>query len=138
MKITKLFTFALVAMAAYSFSSCTCDCEKAKAASIVDTKEEVSATTRGMKTVNDAFTNVESFKYEGSLDKMEVIGKIKVDGNINSADDAEAIKSIMRILMGAENPNQQLDIQIAMSDEPVEDGMFVFAIKSPDEKDLTL
>jgi hypothetical protein len=139
MKIKKLFTFALVAMAAYSFSSCTCDCEKNNATSLVDTNKEVSSSsTRGMKTVKDAFTSVESFKYEGSLDKIEVIGKIKVDGNINSEDDAEAIKSIMRILMGAENPNQLLDIQISMSDEPVEDGMFVFSIKSPDEKNLTL
>jgi len=137
MKMTRLFSFALVALAAYTFSSCACDCEKKTASTLIDTKDDVSATTRGMKSMNDAFTNVESFKYEGNLDNIEVIGKI-ADGNINSEDDAEAIKSIMRILMGAENPNQQLDLQLSMSDEPIEDGMFVFSIKSPDEKNLTL
>lgn len=140
MKLNKLFSFALVAFAAYTFTACTCDCNSMKA-TVSDKQEDVSNTTRGeagVKAVKTAFTGVERFKYEGQLKDIEVIGKMGA-GDINSAnDDAEAVKSIMRILMGAENPNQQLDIELAMSDEPVEDGMFVFSIKSPEEKGLTL
>lgn len=144
MKITKLFSYAIVGLAAVSLVSCApCDCgEVSASAAEVNKTEEVSHTTRGENAVGlsalmaDNYENVNRFKYEGgSLDKIEVIGKI---ADINQAnEDVAFIKSIFNTLQGAENEAQQLDVAFSMSDEPVEDGHFVFSIDSEDEKELT-
>jgi hypothetical protein len=82
------------------------------------------------------YTTVERFKFEGNL--PQDLGIIVKSAEINQAyEDAEFIKSIFNRLQGAENEAQLLDVAFSMSDEPVEDGIFVFSIDSEDEKDLT-
>jgi hypothetical protein len=144
MKISKLFSYAVIGFAAYSLVSCApCDCDGV-AASAADTKktEEVSHTTRGESVVTfstlmaDNYESVDRFKFTDKLpEDLEVIGKL---ADINQAnEDAAFIKSIFNTLQGAENEAQQLDVAFTMSEEPVEDGLFVFSIDSEDEKDLT-
>jgi hypothetical protein len=52
--------------------------------------------------------------------------------------DAQAIMNINSTLMGAEKEAQLLDVNFTMSDEPVENGMFIFGIETADAKNLTL
>ena len=42
--------------------------------------------------------------------------------------DAQAVISINQALMGAEKEVHLLDVNFSMSDEPVENGMFIFGI----------
>ncbi len=137
MKKTQLFNLALIVLATYTLSSCGCDCSNMKG-TISDTNKETNNATRGDAASNlkKAFVSIDQFKFEGKIQDLEVIGKAE-EGSINANDDAEAVKSIMRTLMGAES-TQKLDVELAMSDEPVADGMFVFSIKSQDEKNITL
>jgi hypothetical protein len=52
--------------------------------------------------------------------------------------DAIDIMNINQTLMGAEKEAQILDVNFTMSDKPVENGMFIFGIETPDAKNLTL
>jgi hypothetical protein len=49
-----------------------------------------------------------------------------------------SLKNIHRNLITAENKAELLDVKCSMSDEPVENGLFVFRIKSPDSKELII
>lgn len=70
---------------------------------------------------------------------------LKTDDIINisekmSAEDQDAM-DVMKInqnLMGAEKEAQLLDVTFTMSDEPVENGMFIFGIETENAKGLTL
>jgi hypothetical protein len=70
---------------------------------------------------------------------------IKMDDIINisekmSAEDQEAmdIMNVNQKLMGAEKEAQLLDVNFAMSDDPIDNGMFIFGIQTEDAKELTL
>jgi len=52
--------------------------------------------------------------------------------------DAIDVMNINQTLMGAEKEAQVLDVNFTMSDKPVENGMFIFGIETPDSKNLTL
>ena len=52
--------------------------------------------------------------------------------------DAQAVMNINQALMGAKKEAQLLDVNFSMSDEPVENGMFIFGIETENAKDLTL
>lgn len=147
MKLTRLFTFAFIAFAAYSFTACTCDCADQTAASAAKTSnaKNVENATRGESNSMNVqamlaaqFSDVERFDYDGDMTQLEGIETFGKIDDINSASaDADFLKNILNTLMGAENKAAQLDVEFKMSDEPVKDGMFVFAIEAKDEKDLT-
>ncbi|WMX16767.1 MULTISPECIES: hypothetical protein [unclassified Aureispira] len=70
---------------------------------------------------------------------------IKMDDIINisekmSAEDQDAmdIMNVNQKLMGAEKEAQLLDVNFTMSDEPIENGMFIFGIETDDAKELIL
>jgi len=52
--------------------------------------------------------------------------------------DAQAVMNINQALMGADKEAQLLDVNFTMSDEPVENGMFIFGIETENAKNLTL
>lgn len=50
----------------------------------------------------------------------------------------ELVTSIFNALIAAENSQNQLEVEFSMSEEPVNNGTFIFGIKSTDKQDLTL
>lgn len=142
MKQNKLLFYTLIGLCAYVLTSCSnCDCDKTTATSSLK-KKEVQNTTRGkgstdMKAIlANSFTEVERFSFEG--DNLDGIESLNLDRDINAVDeDAAFLKNVLNTLLGAEKEATQLDVELMMSDEPVEDGMFVFSIKSSEEKDLS-
>jgi hypothetical protein len=100
-----------------------------------------AAKTKGTKSalVNtdnaEAMTRFSLADIDISLEAMEMVAM----NQMNAEDaDAQAVMSINQALMGAEKEAQLLDVNFSMSDEPVENGMFIFSIESPDTKNLTL
>ena len=123
MKNTAKFLTLTLAIAVM-FTSCDMSNTKATAANTKITMEG----TRGVSMVDLQGSQV-------SVAKADVINVTKA---ANAAQDDEAIKSVMRSLMGAENIAQQLDVKFHMNDEPVEEGLFVFGIEAEEEKSLTM
>ena len=119
--IAKFLTLTL-AIAVF-FTSCDMSNQKATAA---DTK--ITDGTRGVKLVD----------FQGSQVSIANADFINVTKAANAAQDDDAIKGIMRSLMGAENEAQLLDVKFHMSEEPVEEGLFVFGIESEEQKSLTM
>jgi hypothetical protein len=50
----------------------------------------------------------------------------------------ELVTSIFNALIATENSQNQLAVEFSMSEEPVNNGTFIFGIKSQDKQDLTL
>jgi len=71
-----------------------------------------------------------------TLEARDMIGAAKAM-DAESAD-AKDVMGINVALMGTEKEAQLLDVEFTMSDEPVENGMFIFGIETEDAKDLTL
>jgi hypothetical protein len=59
---------------------------------------------------------------------------------MNEAESAEAqeLMDFHQSFMGAEKEAQLLDVNFIMSDEPVENGVFIFGIETENAKDLTI
>jgi hypothetical protein len=71
-----------------------------------------------------------------TLEAGDMIGTAQAMNADNA--DAQAINNMNAALMGAEKEAQLLEVNFTMSDEPVENGMFVFGIETQDAKNLTL
>lgn len=69
--------------------------------------------------------------------RTEDIITTKRNSNAEGAD-VQALMNVSEAFMAAEKEAQILDVQFTMSDEPVENGMFIFGIESPQSKNLTL
>ena len=69
------------------------------------------------------------------LETMEMVALQKM--NAEDAD-AQVVMDLNAAFMSAEKEAQLLDVNFSMSEEPVENGMFIFSIESPDAKKLTL
>jgi hypothetical protein len=82
--------------------------------------------------VNTSAIEQTEFKFDAAdLDIMEPVGmKVISEENI--------LNNIHKNLMAAENEAELLDVKFSMSDEPVENGLFVFGIESPDSKKLII
>lgn len=52
--------------------------------------------------------------------------------------DAQKLMAVNNSLMGAEKEAQTLEVNFTMSEEPVENGMFIFGIEAEEAKDLTI
>lgn len=77
--------------------------------------------------------------FQGQMITIEA-GDMIGSAQAMNADDADAqdIMNMNSALMGAEKEAQLLDVNFTMSDEPVENGMFIFGIETADAKNLTL
>lgn len=53
-------------------------------------------------------------------------------------EDAQDISNMNAAFMSADKEAQLLDVDFTMSDEPIENGMFIFGIETQDAKNLTL
>lgn len=79
------------------------------------------------------------FKNEVKIAGLSVLLSKASEAEVTNTDnDADLINSIFNSLMLAESKASALDVEIVMSDAPVEDGIFVFGLKSATARDLTL
>lgn len=123
--ITKYLLSALAI--AVLFTSCDMSDQAGTAADLKSTNMNMES-TRGV-----TFVDFEGAKV--SIQKADIVKVMKAE---NAKQNEDAISGIMGSLMAAENQAMQLDVNFSMSDEPVEEGLFVFGIETEEEKDLTL
>lgn len=57
---------------------------------------------------------------------------------MDNGDDKQVVATIYTTLIAAEKVAKMLDIEMNASDEPVQDDVFVFSLKSEEQKNLTL
>ncbi|BDS14676.1 hypothetical protein [Aureispira anguillae] len=126
-----LMLFAVVLLAA----SCDNSNPNTQATTVVDNNTIDLNAHRGAKTEHQAVDRFSLADLDINLDAMETVAMQKMNAE---DDDAQTVMNINQALMGAEKEAQLLDVNFSMSDEPVENGMFIFSIESPDVKKLTL
>ncbi|MCP4438898.1 MAG: hypothetical protein GY810_08125 [Aureispira sp.] len=87
-----------------------------------------------------AYTQMDRFAFEDIADKVDLttMEAVKMNSLDASDDDAAVLANIRQNMLGAEKEAQLLEVEFSMSDEPVEEGVFVFAIESEESKHLTL
>jgi hypothetical protein len=120
--ITK-FLLSTLAIAVL-FTSCDMSNQAATAA---ENKMNLES-TRGIQTVDFMGSQM-------TIAKADIVKVVKAE---NAKQNEDAISGIMGNLMAAENEAMLLDVNFTMSDEPVEEGLFVFGIETEEEKNLTL
>jgi hypothetical protein len=57
---------------------------------------------------------------------------------MNDNNDKKVIDTIFTTLMAAEKVAKALDIEMSVSDAPIADDVFIFALNSPEQKELTM
>ena len=121
----KKFSLFILGLGVMMFASCTNTTQQPESSSMsgIDVQN-----TRGIQMVD----------FQGSQVSIAKADFINVTKAANAAQDDDAIKGIMRSLMGAENEAQLLDVKFHMSEEPVEEGLFVFGIEAEEQKSLTM
>jgi len=77
--------------------------------------------------------NASLFAAPSQEEKMVAVVLLMDDG-----DDKKVVATIYTSLMAAEKVAKMLDIEMIASDEPVQDDVFVFALKSEEQKNLTM
>lgn len=124
----------LVAVVLFAVS-CDNTNQATQSATIVDEHTIDLNSHRGAKTQYQAVDRFSLADINVNLEAMETVA---MEMNAAENADAQAVMNINQALMGAEKEAQLLDVNFSMSDEPVENGMFIFSIESPDAKNLTL
>jgi len=77
--------------------------------------------------------------FEGQMITLETSDIVASAQKINSEDaDAQDITNLNAAFMSAEKEAQLLDVTFVMSDEPVENGMFIFGIETQEAKSLKI
>ena len=74
-----------------------------------------------------------AFAAPAQEDKMVAVILLMEDG-----DDKKVVATIYTSLMAAEKVAKMMDVEMVASDDPVQDDVFVFALKSEEQKDLTM
>ncbi len=122
----KLAQFCAIALISGFFVACN---SEVKPADKVEFNQNPNSETRGLKRV----------KFQGESFNMVAADIIvaKQAAN-NQQQDAEAVKAIFNSLQAAEKKAQALDIQVILSEETIQDGMFVFALETENSKSLTM
>lgn len=130
--ISKLLTLVAVVLFAVS-----CDNANQSGTTTIASPDKIDLNShRGAKESHQAVDRFSLADIDVNLDAMETVAMQQM----NNQDDADAadIMNINSTLMAAEKEAQLLEVRFSMSDEPVENGMFIFSIESPDGKNLTL
>lgn len=163
-KLSHYLSLSLIAVAIFTFASCNtkCDCETQQSNN--ETEAVSSLVNRGQQDQNKIFREqlvksvqeelkqletVKSFQFtQDMLPEGVTLNDITLLSDVSEAASAEALQqanaeaaelvySIFNSLLAAENKASQLQVEFTMSDEPVENGMFIFSIGSETEQDLT-
>ena len=98
------------------------------------------STTRGADIIRmGGIANVQRFQplnEKFDLTKLQTIVVTEQERAAQAADDAKAVVGIFNTMLAAESETNTLSLKFSMSDEPIEDGVFVFAIESDKKQDL--
>ncbi|WMX15226.1 MULTISPECIES: hypothetical protein [unclassified Aureispira] len=157
-KPTQFLTLSIICLLFFSLTSCQqeCDCEKKAKMSDATTRAVdldvnksfrerlVSSVSSQVSTVKD----VPRFKFTMEMlpegiqpQDLDILTKDLSQNKSEALANVEAtelVTSIFNALIAAENSENQLAVEFSMSDEPVDNGSFIFGIKSDDAQDLTL
>lgn len=114
-------------------------CEQS-GATLADThKQADAAANRGKKKIKmDGLAKTSKFKLDKSkkMENIQTITLTQQERAAAAAEDAQAVVSIFNSLLTAQNTAKTLNLNLSMSEEPIEDGVFVFAVESPVKQDL--
>ena len=128
---SKLFALILVVLFAVS-----CDSANQAEQTVVASPDKIDLNShRGMKGSYQAVERFSLADIDANIDAMETVAMQQL--NQENAD-AQDVMALNAAFMAAEKEAQLLEVRFSMSDEPVDNGMFVFSIESPDGKSLTL
>ena len=151
--MSRLFTFLGFAVVLYGFSACSCDCPKdnqhlPKGPEIIGSpqrtgnasgggNEKATALFAGMAAKVQKLVEIQRTDLAmSSLPKGSDLSKMMIpttkEKNDIDADASALVMTVFNSLLKAEGNENQLDMQFSMSDKPVEDGIFLFALKTPD------
>lgn len=129
--MSKLLTLVAVVLFAIS-----CDNANQSQGATVASPDKIDLNShRGAKVAHQAVDRFSLADIDVNLATMETVAMQQM--NQEDADAAD-VMNINSTLMAAEKEAQLLEVKFSMSDEPVENGMFIFSIESPDGKNLTL
>jgi hypothetical protein len=129
--ISKLFTLIVVVLFAVS-----CDNTNQNHSTTIASPDKIDLNShRGAKESHQAVDRFSLADVDVDFDAMETVAMEQMN---EEEDDAQILMNMNATLMAAEKEAQLLQVRFSMSDEPVENGMFVFSIESPDGKNLTL
>jgi hypothetical protein len=125
-KQLSVFAFAVILMSACQ-SNGTENSESQK----ISGEKLLSETTERSMTIN--FNTVESVKlFNAAAIDVNSVEQIIIKGRESrSQQDREEVLSLMRNFRTAENTKSKLDLELSMSDEPVENGIFLFSVETP-------
>lgn len=114
-------------------ASCTNDTPTTMQATDLD-DNSVSITRAG-----NAQEQVHQINFEGQMITLET-SDIVASAQARNAEneDAQVVSDINTAFMSADKEAQLLDVEFTMSDEPVENGMFIFGIETDDAKSLQI
>jgi hypothetical protein len=132
-KQLSVFAFAVILMSACQ-SNGTENSETQK----ISGEKLLSETSERSMTIN--FNTVESVKlFNAAAIDVNSVEQIIIKGRESrSQQDREEVVSLMRNFRLAENKNSKLDLELSMSDEPVENGIFLFSVETPKNQSLSL
>lgn len=83
--------------------------------------------------------NTMDVQFNGQTISINTADILVVSGQMSAEDqDAIDVMNINQSLLGAEKEAQLLDVKFVASDEPVENGMFIFGIETENSKELTM
>ncbi|MBL4649339.1 MAG: hypothetical protein JKY03_06365 [Aureispira sp.] len=125
-----LFGLAIIIMV----TSCGPDASKKKELTIKDPTQ-----VRAGGDVSAANASTMNLNFGGQVISIKMEDIINISEKMSAEDqDAMDVMSLNQKLMGAEKEAQLLDVNFTMSDDPIDNGMFIFGIKTEDAKKLTL
>lgn len=154
--ITKYALFLSIAVGVAACNQQPCDCEKQNKLSEASTNtrtvelgENMSFRQRLVSSVSDQVSTIEAlprFNFsaeileEGKpLDELDFGGAEADKGEVSANVEAtELVTSIFNALIAAESDANQLEVEFSMSEEPIDNGSFIFGLNSPTEQELTL
>ncbi|MFT5646187.1 MAG: hypothetical protein ACI976_000865 [Aureispira sp.] len=130
--MSKLLTLVVVVLFAIS-----CDNANQNSATAVVNPDKIDLNShRGAKESHQAVDRFSLADIDVNLDAMETVAMQKMLQQ--EGEDAQDLLNMNATFMAAEKETQLLEVKFSMSDEPVENGMFVFSIESAEGKSLTL
>ena len=161
MKSSARFVFALGLGLSLFFSACsTCDCENQKnpedliGGSLQGSTQKAplrsgghGGAERNIKGILAAslqqdfarIPGIPKFVFNAQSFKGEKVQALSPSANQNSdEDDAAFVKSVFTSLLLAEDQRNRLNVEVAMSDAPIEDGVFVFSLKAENNQEVVI
>lgn len=155
---TQLLKLSIFCLTFFALFSCNqeCDCEKRSKITDASTRAvdlDINKTFRerlvsSVSTQVNSIENLPRFKFSMDmlpkgiepkdldiLTKDITALKSEISANVEAT---ELVTSIFNALIAAENSANHLDLEFTMSEEPIDNGSFIFGINTNDAQDLTL